>query len=188
MNNTLRADCIGCSTVTKYLRGKVSRSRCLTPISSRKLKKTISLMKQFLGFLRNTHFPHSDRLSKEYSFQRVRFDIIWLILSAIESGTFDGFPTRSHRAKNKHVSRCARSSSSSPVSQAPCLETHCYAGRSLVLFSNYFDRIWLPHNELLQSFPKQTMASQKLMITVVRNPPDTTPAQRNRVGRQILCR
>jgi hypothetical protein len=23
----------------------------------------------------------------------------------IESGTFDGFPTRSHRAKNKHVSR-----------------------------------------------------------------------------------
>jgi hypothetical protein len=37
-------------------------------------------------------------------------------------------------------------------------------------FSNHFDRIWLPHDELLSSFPKQTIASQKLMFTVVWNP------------------
>jgi hypothetical protein len=40
----------------------------------------------------------------------------------------------------------------------------------VVLFSNHFHRIWLPHDELPPSFPKQTIASQKLMITVVWNP------------------
>jgi hypothetical protein len=33
-------------------------------------------------------------------------------------------------------------------------------------FSNHFDWIWLPHDELPPSFPKQTIAGQKLMITV----------------------
>jgi hypothetical protein len=37
-------------------------------------------------------------------------------------------------------------------------------------FSNHFDQIWLPHDELSPSFPTQTVASQKLMITVVWNP------------------
>jgi hypothetical protein len=37
-------------------------------------------------------------------------------------------------------------------------------------FSNHFDRIWLPHDEPPPSFLKQTIASQKLMITVVWNP------------------
>jgi hypothetical protein len=45
MNNTLGADCIGYSAVTKYLREKVSRSRRLTRISSRKVKRKISSMK-----------------------------------------------------------------------------------------------------------------------------------------------
>jgi hypothetical protein len=34
-------------------------------------------------------------------------------------------------------------------------------------FSNHFDRIWLPHDELSPSSPKQTIASQKSMSTVV---------------------
>jgi hypothetical protein len=37
-------------------------------------------------------------------------------------------------------------------------------------FSNRFDWIWLPHDELPPSFPKQTIASQQLMITIVWNP------------------
>jgi hypothetical protein len=37
-------------------------------------------------------------------------------------------------------------------------------------FSNHFDWIWLPHDELPQFFRKQTIASQKLMITIVWNP------------------
>jgi hypothetical protein len=37
-------------------------------------------------------------------------------------------------------------------------------------FSNHFARIWLPHDELPSSFPKQTIASQKLIIAVVWNP------------------
>jgi hypothetical protein len=37
-------------------------------------------------------------------------------------------------------------------------------------FSNHFDRIWLPHDELPPSFPKQTIAGQKFMITIVWNP------------------
>jgi hypothetical protein len=63
----------------------------------------------------------------------------------------------------------SKSSSTSLVSQAPCLKIHDYIGRRLV-FSNHFDRIWLPHDELPPPFPKQTIASQKLMITVVWNP------------------
>jgi hypothetical protein len=35
-----------------------------------------------------------------------------------------------------------------------------------LIFSNHFDRTWLPYDELPPSFPKQTIASQKLMITV----------------------
>jgi hypothetical protein len=37
-------------------------------------------------------------------------------------------------------------------------------------FSNHFDRIWLPDDELPPSFRKQTIASQKLMITIIWNP------------------
>jgi hypothetical protein len=37
-------------------------------------------------------------------------------------------------------------------------------------FSNHFDRFWLPHDELPASFPKQTIACQRSMITVVWNP------------------
>jgi hypothetical protein len=67
-----------------------------------------------------------------------------------------------------------RSSLSSPVSQAPYLEIHCYTNWSLVLFSNRFNRIWLPYSELPPVFPKQTISSQKLMITVEWNPTDST--------------
>jgi hypothetical protein len=56
MNDTLGADCIGYSTITKYLREKNSWTRCMTGISSRKLNKKISMMKQFLGLLRNAPF------------------------------------------------------------------------------------------------------------------------------------
>jgi hypothetical protein len=63
-----------------------------------------------------------------------------------------------------------RSFLSSSVSQAPCLEIHCHTGRNLVLLSRHFDRIWLPHDELALFFSKHTMASEKLMITVVWNP------------------
>jgi hypothetical protein len=34
-------------------------------------------------------------------------------------------------------------------------------------FSNHFNQMWLPHDELPPSFPKQIIVSQKLMITVV---------------------
>jgi hypothetical protein len=37
-------------------------------------------------------------------------------------------------------------------------------------FLDHFDRIWLPHDELPSSFPKETIASQTLIITVVWNP------------------
>jgi hypothetical protein len=62
------------------------------------------------------------------------------------------------------ISRCrdeSRSSSGSPVSQAPCLEIHRYLDEAWFYFSNHFDLTWLPHDELPPSFPKQTIASQK---------------------------
>jgi hypothetical protein len=36
-------------------------------------------------------------------------------------------------------------------------------------FSKHFDRIWLSHDELPSSFPKQKIAHQNLMITVIGN-------------------
>jgi hypothetical protein len=38
------------------------------------------LMQQFLGPMRNAHFPHSTRLRNEYSLRWVEFNIIWSIL------------------------------------------------------------------------------------------------------------
>jgi hypothetical protein len=58
-----------------------------------------------LGALEECPLFHSVRLPKECPFHRVRFDIIWSILWVIKSETFDGFPARSHPAKNKHMSR-----------------------------------------------------------------------------------
>jgi histone-lysine N-methyltransferase SETMAR len=37
-------------------------------------------------------------------------------------------------------------------------------------FPNHFDWIWLPHDKRPPSFPKKTIANQKLMIIVVWNP------------------
>jgi hypothetical protein len=39
-----------------------------------------------------------------------------------------------------------------------------------LIFQIIFDRIWLPHDELPPSFPKQEIAGQKLMALVVWNP------------------
>jgi hypothetical protein len=49
-------------------------------------------------------------------------------------------------------------------------------------FSNHFDRIWLPREELPSSFLKQTIVSQKLMITVVWNPHGFQVIQAQRKG------
>jgi hypothetical protein len=43
-------------------------------------------------------------------------------------------------------------------------------GEAWFYFLNHFDRIWLPYDELPPSFPKQMIASQKLMITVIWKP------------------
>jgi hypothetical protein len=64
MSGTLGADCIGYSTVMKYLREKVSRSQCLRRISSRKLKRKISLMKQFLGAFEECPFSSLRQIAK----------------------------------------------------------------------------------------------------------------------------
>jgi hypothetical protein len=128
------------------------------------------LMRKFLGLLRNALFSYSAGLPKEYSFQWVRFDIMWSVLWDFESRTFNGFPTRSHGAKTSTCRDESRSPSSSPVSQTPCLEIHCYTGQSLILFSIHLDRIWLSHDKLPPSSPKQTITSQKSITTVVWNP------------------
>jgi hypothetical protein len=132
------------------------------------LKRKISLMKQFLGLLRN--FPHSDRLPKNTDSDKY---------GSISFGQFSGVSNQEHsmgspialiKPKTRTCRDESRSSSRSPVSQGPCWEIQCYIGRSLVLFLNHFDWIWLPHDELPPSFPKWTIASQKLTVTVVWNP------------------
>jgi hypothetical protein len=115
MNDTLGADYIGYSIVAKPLRKKAPRVDVWHGFEPT-IKEENFAMKQFLGLLRNTPCPHSAKLPKEYSFQWLRFEIILWIRWGIESGTFDGFPTRSHRAKPNMYRDESRYSSSSPVS------------------------------------------------------------------------
>jgi hypothetical protein len=63
MNNTLGADCIGYSTVTKYPREKVSRSRCLTQISRPKLKRNF-IDEAMFGVLKECPFSSLHQIAK----------------------------------------------------------------------------------------------------------------------------
>jgi hypothetical protein len=161
MNDTLGADCIDYSTVTRYLRENVSRSRCLTQISSRKLKRKISVMKHLLGLLRNSPFPHSARLPKGYLFQWVRFAIMWQFFGVSNQEHSTRFPLTRIEPKPSTCRDELRSPSSSPVCQAPRWKYLVILDKTLFYFSNHFDRISLPHDELPQSCPKQTIASEK---------------------------
>jgi hypothetical protein len=86
----------------------------------------------------------------------------------------------------------SRSSSCSPVTQAPCLEIHCYTGRSLVLFfksfwsdlaSTWWIAIIFPETDDYKSEINDYSRMESPRI-----PRDTIPAQRNQMNRQILFR
>jgi hypothetical protein len=55
-------------------------------------------------------------------------------------------------------------------SQAPGLGISCNPGRSLVLFSNQHEQIWLPDQEDPPTIQRQTISSPTTMLTVVWNP------------------
>jgi hypothetical protein len=73
-------------------------------------------------------------------------------------------------SQNKHVSRWVKVFFKFSREPSTMLGNTLLHSAKPDLFSNHFDRIWFPHNELPPSFPRQTNASQKLMITVVWNP------------------
>jgi hypothetical protein len=166
MNDTLGTDCIGYSTVTKYRREKVSRSRCLTRISSQKLKRSF-INEAILGAPEECPFHSLHQIAKRILIQ----------MSTVQSsGQFFAVSNRKHSMGSPLAltePKQVRAETSQDLLQVLRLAKH-HAWRYIVTldevwfdFSNPFDRIWLPHDELLPSFPKQTIASQKLMITVV---------------------
>jgi hypothetical protein len=76
MNNTLGADYIGYSIVTKDLREKHFSKLMLDTDFEPKFEKENFIDEAILNALEECPFPHSARLPKEYSFQRARSDII----------------------------------------------------------------------------------------------------------------
>jgi hypothetical protein len=69
MNGTLGADCIGDSTIMKYLRAKSFSESTPDMDFELKIEEENFIDTTILGVLRNTPFPHSARLRKQYSFQ-----------------------------------------------------------------------------------------------------------------------
>jgi hypothetical protein len=91
------------------------------------------------------------------------------------------------------TSRCrdeSKSSSDSQVSHAPCLEIHCYTGRSLVLFFKSFWSDLVSAWWIVTIFPEpddyKSDINDYSHMESSRIPGDTIPAQRNQVDRQIL--
>jgi hypothetical protein len=74
ISDTLGADDIGYSTVTKHLKGKRFSKSMLDSDFELKIEEENFIDEAVLGALRNAPSPHSARLPKEYSFQQVRFD------------------------------------------------------------------------------------------------------------------
>jgi hypothetical protein len=86
----------------------------------------------------------------------------------------------------------SRSSLSSPVSQAPCLEIPWYTGRSLVLYFKSFSSDLASTWWIAIIFPETDDCKSEIndynRMQSPRIPRDTIPVQRNQVDQQILFR
>jgi hypothetical protein len=131
MNDTLRADCIGYPTVTKSLKEHGISKWMLDTDFGPKIEEENFIDEIILAVLEEWPFSSLHQIAKRMliPMNRVRYDLINSL--GYRSRVFHRFPNCSPRAKTNTYRDESRSSSSSPVSQAPCLEIHCYIGRSL---------------------------------------------------------
>jgi hypothetical protein len=105
MNNTLGADCIGYSTVWKYLREKSFSKSMLDMVFEPKIEEENFIDEAVFGVFEDCSFSSFRQIAKRIliPMSTVRYHLV--ISWGVESGTFDGFPTRSHRAESKYVLR-----------------------------------------------------------------------------------
>jgi hypothetical protein len=105
MNDSLGADCIGYSTVTKHLRENSFLKSILDTDFEPKIEGENVIDEPIFGVLEEFPFSSFRQIAKRIfiPMTTVRYHSVNSL--GIESGTFAGFPTHSYRAKNKHSSR-----------------------------------------------------------------------------------
>jgi hypothetical protein len=171
MNSPLGADCIGHSTVTKYLREKSFSQSMLDTDFESKIEEENFIDEAILGPLEERPLSSLGQIAKR----------ILILMSTVRYYLVNslGYQIRNIRQVPYSLSfsqKQARVEMSQGLLQVLRLAKYHAWKYILTLdeawfyFSNHFDRIWLPRDEFPPSFPKQMISSQKLMITVVWNP------------------
>jgi hypothetical protein len=133
MNDPLGADCIGYLTVTKHLRKKGFSKSMLETDFEPKIEKENFIDEAILGLLEECPFSLLGQIAKTIliPMSMVRYHLV----NSLEVSNREHSMGSALALIEPKTSRCrdeSRSSSSSPVSQAPCLEIHCYTERHLV--------------------------------------------------------
>jgi hypothetical protein len=171
MNDILGADCIGYSTITKYLREENFSKSMLDKDFEPKIDEDNFINKVILGALKKCSFSSIPKIAKR----------ILIPMSTVQCHLVNslGYQIRKIRSVPHSLSlnqKQAPVEMNQDLLQVLRLALH-HAWKYIVPLegawfycSNDFDRPWFPHDELPPSFPKQTGASQKLMITVIWNP------------------
>jgi hypothetical protein len=171
MNNALRTDRIGYSTVPEYLREKSFSNSMLDMDFELKIEEENFIDEAVLGALGECSFSSFRQIAKRIlvPMSTVRYHLVNSLGHRIRN-----FPWVLHSlsSSQKQV-RVEMSQDLLHVLRLAKYHARKYIiilDKSWFCFSNHLDRIWLPHDELPPSFSKQTIASQKLMITVIWNP------------------
>jgi hypothetical protein len=129
MNDTLGADCINYSNLTKYLRGKSFSKSMLDTDFEPKTEEENFIDEAILGALEKCLFSSLRQIDKR----------IFIPMSTIRChlGNSLGVSNQGHsmespvaliEPKTSTRGDSSRSSSSSPIGQAACLEIHRYTG------------------------------------------------------------
>jgi hypothetical protein len=192
INNTLRADCVGCATVTKSLKGKSFSKSMLGTDFRPKIEEENFIDETILGALEECPFS---------SFRQ----IVKRILIPMSTVRYHLVNSLGYRIRNirwvPHTLSSSQKQARVEMSQSPfhALRSTKHHARKYIValdkarfyFSNHFDRIWLPHDELpphSETDDYKSEINDYSRMKSPRTPRDTIHAQRNQVGRQILFR
>jgi hypothetical protein len=170
MNNSLGVDCIGYSTVTKYPGKKFSKSMFDTDFEP-KIEEENFIDEAILGALEECLFTSLRQIVKR----------VLILMSTVRYHLVNslGYRIRNIRSVPHSLSSSQKQAHVEmtqdflEVLRLPKHHVWKYIvtlDKAWFYFSDQFTRIWLSHDELQPSFPKQTIASQNLITAVVWNP------------------
>jgi hypothetical protein len=171
MNDTLGADCIGHSIVTKYFREKCFSKSMFDADNKSKIEDENFIDGASLGALEKCPFSSLRRIPKRI--------LIPMSIARDHLANSLGYQIKNIRWVPHSLSSSQKQAlveMSQDLLQVLRLAKHhawkyfATLDEAWFYFSNHLDWIWLPHDELPSSLPKHTIASQKLMMTAVWNP------------------